>query len=319
MSHTIEEILRGLPPLEVHPANKTPKMSPEKLLALKLDIWLQRKLVNPIWIRDGQLLDGKNKYEASRQLKAEGKLDFDLDIREWPFAEDDADEAFDSLNLHRQHFNPNQIAAFIALNRLEQIKSDAQERMCHRKKTAMEFIPEGKGTSYEIAARLYGSNSKYIQWADEIKAQNANYLDFVLSKQMTCKEGSELIKFDSEKANYIYAKLREGTTIYKDALAEYQKSVDDCEATDIEAEETTIEPKKSPGKKSEDVIIPTIIFTQQVDDAFAKQIMTLYSSWYATQMDVDVTYQIFNVKNDPKLARHIASISKKMESNIIYK
>lgn len=305
---SIEEIKKNLPPLSVHPSNKTPRMTAEKLEALKLDILLAGKLYKTIWLRDGKIFDGKNVYEACRRLKEEGRLNFEPDIQEWPFPDDDADAAFDSLNLHRNHFNANQIAAYIAIHRLDDLKLEADGRMRNgNREIPMELIPQGrKGSAYEIAAILYGSNSKYMQYASDIKNENIHYLDFVLSNQMSLKEGKSFIQLDEDVRNYVFAQMKNGAK-YKEAFESYQASLSPEETDSDEIANTT-----NTGKAKKIIDAPSVIFTIPVDDDVANEILELLALRYG---QATLTHTVWDVKQHEKIAAKIAAISKAVERN----
>lgn len=293
--HTIEEIKRNLPDLKVHPSNNTPRMIAQKLEALKMDILLAGKLHRPIWLRDGELFDGKNRYEACQQLKEEGRLAFEPDIKEWPFPDDDANAVFDSLNLHQNHLTSNQVAVYIAKHRLEALKFEADGRMRNgNREIPMELIPQGKkGTAYEIAAFLYGSNPKYIQYANEIKEANVHFLDFVMSKQMSLKEGMSFIKLDDDERNFMFAQMKAGIT-YKKAYEQYQ--------------EQAKQEQKPKLKKKKTVDVPNLIFTSPVHEEFLDKVIALYREYHP---DRNIpACETWDVEQNEELATKISNVSK---------
>jgi hypothetical protein len=78
-----------------------PLMTEENLTALKNDI-AKNGQIEPIWIYDGRIIDGRNRYNALESLGIEPK------VIEWQGEEKDLLGFVVSLNLHRRHLNESQ-------------------------------------------------------------------------------------------------------------------------------------------------------------------------------------------------------------------
>ena len=58
--------------LKIHPAaHAFPKMTPERFAELKADIRANGKVLQPITLCEGQILDGRNRYKAYEELTSE--------------------------------------------------------------------------------------------------------------------------------------------------------------------------------------------------------------------------------------------------------
>ena len=94
----------------------------------------------PIWIYDGKIIDGRNRYRACRDAGIEPAL------RTWN-GEGSLVQFVVSLNLHRRHLTSSQRAA-IAAEALEQLKAEAKERQREggRKKVTQKIGGPGAAT-----------------------------------------------------------------------------------------------------------------------------------------------------------------------------
>lgn len=101
-------------------ANLFPMMDEQSFSELCRDI-KKNGLIEPIWLHDGQIIDGRNRYKACLQESVEPKF------REWG-GEGSLVEFVVSLNLSRRHLNQSQKAA-IALDILPLLEAEAKERM----------------------------------------------------------------------------------------------------------------------------------------------------------------------------------------------
>ena len=92
--------------LEAHPASEIfPMMNAEEFYALKSDMTVNG-LIEPIWLYEDKILDGRNRYKACRELNI--KPDFRIYTQSDPIA------FVVSLNLQRRHLNSSQRALIAA-------------------------------------------------------------------------------------------------------------------------------------------------------------------------------------------------------------
>ena len=160
---------------DVHPvAQIFPEPSEEEFEALKRDIekngQQQPVLVTP----DGLLIDGRSRHRACQELELPTKS------RVIDGSESELVVLVRSLNLHRRHLAPSQRAA-IAVELLPEFEKAAKDRQRRggRGKKGPEQIPDLKasvatapadaGEAKDLAARIVGTNRKYVSQAAELK------------------------------------------------------------------------------------------------------------------------------------------------------
>ena len=107
--------------LKIHPlCNLFPRMNTAEFVALKDDIEKRRGLVEPIWVKDGFVIDGRHRLLACRQLKIKLK---DSDFRE--FCGDDIESFVVSMNSARRHLSAQARSSVVRkLLKLHSEKSD---------------------------------------------------------------------------------------------------------------------------------------------------------------------------------------------------
>lgn len=197
--------------LEYHPvANIFPMMRDDEFDALKRDISENGQL-EPIWLHDGQIIDGRNRYLACIELGIEPHF------RTWS-GEGSLVSFVMSLNLHRRHLSSSQ-KAVVALEILPMLESEAWERRTtgvNQHSSPVEIIPppSGSGKSREIAAEIVQTNPRYVSDAKKIKAEAPEFIPRIMSGEMTIpqvkreivfRERKEAPELPSEKYRIIYA------------------------------------------------------------------------------------------------------------------
>ena len=91
--------------LKINPiCDMVPKMSAEAFDALKSDIEKNGQ-IDPIWVKAGEIIDGRHRYRACRELGRE--------CRTKEFEGDDVETFVISVNVSRRHLSSNQQAWFI--------------------------------------------------------------------------------------------------------------------------------------------------------------------------------------------------------------
>ncbi len=161
--------------LKLHPVTETfPKLSPEEYKALKDDID-KNGLLDPIWIHDGQVLDGANRLKACVELGIGAKT------REWKARPGESPLVFAlSRNFRRRHLTPRQRAA-IALESqpLIQAELESSPRGTNSKKRgpktartkATKLAAQAAGVSLRTMQRAMAASSNHkprhrIDWLD---------------------------------------------------------------------------------------------------------------------------------------------------------
>src|SRR6266571_3153231 len=108
------------PVMEFHEvASIFPMMGDEEYKAL-VDNIRTKGLLEPIWIYQGKIIDGRNRYNACLETGVEPRF------REWN-GNDSLVEFVVSLNFHRRHLTSSQ-RAMIALEIEERLAVEAKER-----------------------------------------------------------------------------------------------------------------------------------------------------------------------------------------------
>lgn len=207
--YTIEQIKLTLPDIEAHPAaDKLPLMPKEKFDSLKFDM-ITNGMLEPIWVAEGKILDGRSRYAALQWLKRNKQLFFEADIREWENSESDMDSVVRSLNVHRNNYTKQQLAVYAVRYLLPTLKEEARQRMY--KQVPVELFPEvQKGNANYLAAIQAGTNEKYVQLAYKIQQCNDSFLDFVMNKQMTLQEGIYFIGRKMGMREQIFERMKRG-------------------------------------------------------------------------------------------------------------
>ena len=141
-------------------ANLFPMMTPEEFAALKDDIALNGQ-IEPVWIYENKIIDGRNRYKACTDLGIEP------DTRE--YLGDDLVQFVLSLNVKRRHLNKAQLA-FIALDLEEYYAVEAKERQGKRTDLNLkELIPEcDTGQARDKVGKELGVSGRYVSKAKKI-------------------------------------------------------------------------------------------------------------------------------------------------------
>lgn len=146
-----------------HPlANIFPLISGQSFDDLVADIKLHG-VREPIWLYEGQILDGRNRWAAAQAAGAE------CQTRE--YRGDDPLAFVLSLNLKRRQLSASELA-FVALE-IEKVEAQrAQVRMLAGvRPDPVEQIPQGSGKARDAAAAAVGVNPRYVQDAKRLEGR----------------------------------------------------------------------------------------------------------------------------------------------------
>jgi len=162
-------------------ANIFPMMEKHEFEALKEDI-RRNGLNEAIWLYDGKIIDGRNRYLASLAVGVEPKY------KQYEGKEDDLIDFVLSLNLHRRHLSISQKAC-LAVDLLPRIEERNEEikrlkNRALRKGEVVEKLPPPE-KSRAKAARVFGVNERYVSDAKKIKLSDERLFDFVKKGDMT--------------------------------------------------------------------------------------------------------------------------------------
>lgn len=167
--------------MKIHKAAKAiPEMLPDEYASLKADIE-SRGLIAPIETLNGQLLDGRHRFRACKELGIEP------DTVEVALNGMSPAEYVWSVNGIRRHLTPSQRAA-VAVELLPELKKAAGERQKELGRTHGED-PSGKisgrGESRDEAAALVGVNPHYVSDAQKLKAESPEAFQAVRAGRAT--------------------------------------------------------------------------------------------------------------------------------------
>lgn len=175
--------------MEFHPiANVWPLMIDGDLQQLADDI-KQNGLLNPIWLYEGKILDGRNRWSACiiAGIKPATK--------EYTGNEPTAFAV--SLNDKRRHMNKGSLAA-VAAELEPHFAADAKRRQKQhggtapgKPKTLPEKVPEvkkGDGDARKAAAVSVGVNDRYVSDAKKIKASAPETFELLKAGKMTLQD-----------------------------------------------------------------------------------------------------------------------------------
>jgi len=122
-------------------ASLFPLMDSESFESLKKDI-LENGLIEPIWLYDGKIIDGRNRFNACKETGIEAKF------KEWD-GKGSLVQFVVSLNVNRRHLTPSQ-KAVVAMEMLPMLEAEAKERQRvagkethgHRHSTDLQLLPD---------------------------------------------------------------------------------------------------------------------------------------------------------------------------------
>ena len=148
-------------------------------------------LREPIWLYDGQILDGRNRYRACNAAGIEPRFT--------AYEGNDPVALVISLNLKRRHLNASQRA--MAADSLAVLKLGANQH-------AQNCAP-----SQEEAAKLFNVSRRNVQYARAIAGVDSNVADMVRSGTVNLHEGNKLIKLPDEARRTAVEALASGADI----------------------------------------------------------------------------------------------------------
>jgi len=146
-----------------HPASEIfPMMGSESFARLKADIGANG-LIEPIWVYENQILDGRNRERACRELS------FEPDYRD--YTGDSPTEFVMSLNFERRHLTSSQ-RAMIAIKALPVLEEEAKERQLatlkHSSIVSTNLCQREPGRAAEKAGKLAGVSRNQVHAAKRI-------------------------------------------------------------------------------------------------------------------------------------------------------
>lgn len=179
-------------------ANIFPMMSDDEFAALVEDIRANGQR-QPIYLHDGKIIDGRNRYRACQQLGIEP------DTRVWDGAGSLVSFVV-SLNLQRRHLSSSQKAT-VGLDILPMLEAEAAQRRKEtegRPSTAEKLVQkieqdieekrERTPASVEQAAQMVGTNRQYVSDAKRLRDEAPELLERVRSGELTIPQAKTELK-----------------------------------------------------------------------------------------------------------------------------
>jgi len=191
-------------------ANIFPMMSEDEFSQLVEDI-KKNGQHEPIWLYQGKIIDGRNRYKACCQLNIDPKY------QEW---DGNGSLVFFvlSLNLNRRHLSSSQ-KAVIAIDILPLLESEAKERKRvageqygrgHEKDSQIIEQPINTNKSTEKAAKVTGSNRQYVSDVKAIAKQSPEVMEHIRQGTLTVPEAKKISKLPKDKRETILQKVTSG-------------------------------------------------------------------------------------------------------------
>ena len=204
-----------------------PSMSDEEYNALKKDID-KNGLLEPIWIYQGAVIDGRHRFKACEELRITPKT------KEWT-GTGSLLEFVVALNLKRRHLSSSQKAA-LAVELLPHLEAESKKRQGHGQtapgKTLTAILPQAlsilEGESRVQAALMTQSSPRYVSDAKTIKQVSPKLFEEVRSGNLTIPKAKRKIELDRRKNTPpIPPPSGAYNVIYADPPWEYEFSMSD--------------------------------------------------------------------------------------------
>jgi hypothetical protein len=163
-------------------ANVWPLMTDDALTELANDI-RANGLMNPIWLYEGKVLDGRNRWTACIMAGVKPTTK--------EYTGDNPTAFAVSMNDKRRHMNKGQLGA-IAVELLPFFEKDAKRRQVRKPKedSVPEKIPEqNHGTeSRQQAAKSVGVNDRYVSDAKKVKQEAPEVFEKLKAGKITMQD-----------------------------------------------------------------------------------------------------------------------------------
>lgn len=218
--------------LEFHPiANCFPLIEGAEFAVLAADIEAHG-VREPIWLYEGKILDGRNRYLAAQDL---GKLFLSREFAGSPL------EAIDfvwSSNRARRHLTPSQAAICDArrsklMDIYAPVREAATKRMHGGRPKASEKPPEqipedikpSPADTRDIRARAAGTNAKYIDIADKLINERPDLAEEVAKGDKTLSQVARDLRREKLAAHNPPAPVGKYRVLYADPPWKYNDAM----------------------------------------------------------------------------------------------
>lgn len=169
-----------------HPiADVWPMMDEAKLAELADDIRKNGQLV-PVWLYEGKILDGRNRWAACKIAGVEPKTK--------EYTGDEPTAFAVSLNDRRRHMGKSALAA-VAAELEPHFAADAKRRQKQhggtapgKPKTLVEKVPQVSTKAREEAAKSVGVNDRYVSDAKKVKTEAPEVFERLKAGKITLQD-----------------------------------------------------------------------------------------------------------------------------------
>jgi N6-adenosine-specific RNA methylase IME4 len=212
-----------------HPAaNLFPLVEGEEFRALVEDI-SANGLIEPIWLCDGKIIDGRNRYRACNEAKVVPRF------RTWEQSGNSPIAFVISENLHRRHLTQGQRAA-ISLDAEALFAEEAKVRQATGKSGRGQpltvILPEAvKGEAREQAADMFNVSPRYVSEAKRIRDLDPEKFEQVRSGQKTLTEAKREVTREQIKQKIASQPIGKYRVVYADPPWKYGDSRDGLDGT----------------------------------------------------------------------------------------
>lgn len=158
-------------------ANFFPLMTGDKYEALRDDI-AANGLLEPIWLYQGKIIDGRNRYRACLDVGIEPEY------REW-----NGERPLDfvlSENLHRRHLTASQRAA-VGVNIKHWLQTENPQGT-RNDLTVCNFAPSYVGRNSNIAGKVVGVSARYIDYVEKLAEQAPALFEKLFTGEVTLQD-----------------------------------------------------------------------------------------------------------------------------------
>jgi len=186
------------PTIEFHAyANLFPMMSPAEMELLKDDISKNGQR-EPIYLYDGKIIDGRNRYIACLETGTKPKF------RKYEGTERELLYFVLSLNFHRRHLNTSQKACF-AVNILPEIEKHTKENLSKKMSAIRTGDTEASAklqnlNSSQMASKIGGVSERYIFDAKKLLKDSPLLFNEVLSGKISIQQAKKQLTENQDSA-----------------------------------------------------------------------------------------------------------------------
>jgi predicted HicB family RNase H-like nuclease len=229
-------------------ANIFPMMTGKEFEALKQDI-LTNGLKEPIWLYEGKIIDGRNRYLAC--LETGTKPIF----REYNGNESDLIDFVISLNIYRRHLNTSQKACLAVdiMPVLEQrTKENLSKKMSAIRKGETEVSAKLQNlNSSQAASKIFGVSERYIFDAKKLHKESELLFGDVKAGKLTLQQAKKQLNLNGVSAKLQKPEIVETIELTRNDLKKVQELVMELGITEQKAKDYIAKQKSKRKPKQE--------------------------------------------------------------------